>query len=156
MTRPTAPTPRAAAPALQVAASKAAPVPAPVKAARPARFSAADIKADKISMSSGIYRVPANARFVEVHVRRSAATAANASFVWWTQGATATAGTDFVAQGRAAVNFAPGKLTATLYVKLIPDAVRQRAAAFNVVIGEAGGGATLGAVTKSSIMLAHR
>ncbi len=158
---PAAATPTAVVPApAQVRSPLPTPVPtvsrpsALVNAPTPHAKSVAPLKADAISMTSAVYPLPASANFAEIHVRRSTATADKASFVWWTQAGTAVPGTDFVPQDRAAVTFAPGKLTATLYIKLLP-ASRQRARTFSVVIGDVGGGASLG-IAKSSVVLAPR
>jgi hypothetical protein len=135
------------------AAVKAKPVVLDAKAApKPALRSAAPaVKGEKLGMTEAAYKVAAGAKFVEVHVTRAAATAQSQSFTWWTQPGTAAAGTDFVPQARSVMTFAPNKLTATVYVKLFPDATRKRPVAFNVLVGPPG--AATSAIARSSVTL---
>jgi hypothetical protein len=46
-----------------------------------------------------------------------------------------------------------GRHRATLFVKIIPNVSRQHPALFYVVIGSPGGGATLGSVARTAILL---
>jgi len=61
-----------------------------------------------------------------------------------TQGQTATATSDYVAQAGLRVSFAPGETSKTVPVRLVDDANTERTETFRLVLSDATGGATLG------------
>jgi Protein kinase domain len=108
--------------------------------------------AREIELASASYRIPPGANFAEVKVRRASA-GDQSSFEWWTEGATAMSGVDFVPQLPAKVTFERGSRTATLFVKLLPDSARKQSAKFDVVIGGASKGTLVG-LARTQVVLA--
>jgi hypothetical protein len=137
-------TPAVAEPA---AAEVRTPVPAQSTGPVPRHARAAEHRGpvvDQIGISASAYRVRPDMRFAEIRVQRSIASNARSSFVWWTEDGTGVAGIDYVRQGRSTAYFAPGSLTATLFVKVLANEARQQAATFSVIIGNPTDGAALG------------
>jgi serine/threonine protein kinase len=118
----------------------AAPSSSTATARRP--VSSADI--NRISISADTYRTRSGQKFAEIHVRRSSGPEGDASFAWWTEASTAEPGVDYVAQDRITQWLPRGKRMASLFIRLMPNPARTRPAVFYVVIGEPGGGASLG------------
>jgi hypothetical protein len=131
----------------QVDQAGGAPSELPSQPAAPKPMGAA------INLASASYRLPAGANFAEVKVRRSSASSERASFEWWTEESSALSGIDYVAQPRSTVTFLTGSRTTSLFVKLLADSPRKRPAQFDVVIGGASRGTSLG-VSRAQVMLA--
>jgi hypothetical protein len=110
-------------------------------------------KANSISISANTYPVGARQNFVEVRVHRTPGSADGSSFVWWTEPATAFPGVDFTPQARITQLLPKGTHAASLFIRLNPQASRKRSAKFYVVIGEPGNGASLGRVTRATVLL---
>ena len=130
--------------------AQAAPVPktnTPNAAARPID------KTERIGMVAGSYSFRGGEKFAEIRVHRSTGSKATTSFEWWTEPASALAGTDFVSQSPATVFFPAGVRTVSLFIKLLPNATRKRTALFYVVLGNTSGGSALGSAFKASISL---
>ena len=87
--------------------------------------------------ASGL-RVAPQARFAEVRIRRPAGVTGDAPFVWWTEGASAKPGIDYVNQPKATQHFSAGKGSTSVFVKLLPRAPGNSAGVFYVAV--AGGG----------------
>ena len=104
-------------------------------------------------MTAGNYRIGAHQNFAEIHVRRSNGSGGEATFAWWTEPGSALPGTDYVAQGRTVQLLSAHSQMATLYVKLVPNVSRKHRAEFYVVIAEPGSGASLGRVTRATVVL---
>jgi serine/threonine protein kinase len=127
------------------------PVP---KTARAQNTAARPIdKTERIGMVAGSYSFRGGQKFAEVRVHRSTGSKATTSFQWWTEPASALAGTDFVAQAPATVFFPAGVRTVSLFIKLVPNASRKRTALFYVVLGNTSGGSALSSASKASISL---
>jgi hypothetical protein len=107
---------------------------------------------EKIDLASTSYTLPPGARFAEIRVRRNRASHDRASFEWWTEASSAQSGVDFVKQPPAKVTFRPGSRTASLFVKVLHDSARKRAAKFDVLIGGASKGTLLG-VSRAEVTL---
>jgi hypothetical protein len=132
-------------------ASGAAPQEAPPAGATP-RATGDAPHLEKIDLASASYRLPPGAKFAEIRVRRDRASPDRASFEWWTEASSALSGIDFVTQPPAKVTFLPGSRTASLFVKVLDDSARKRAAKFQVVIGGASKGTLLG-VSRAEVTL---
>jgi len=141
----------AAAPAAAAVAPPAAGSPQPT--ARRGSAAAPAKAADSISITAGNYWIGAHRNFAEIHVRRSNGSGGEATFAWWTEPGSALPGTDYVAQGRTVQLLSAHSQMATLYVKLVPNVSRKRRAEFYVVIAEPGSGASLGRVTRATVVL---
>ena len=126
------------------ATPSASPMPPPA-AARP--------MGEAINLAAASYHVPSGANFAEIRVRRSSASADRSSFEWWTEESSAVSGVDYVTQPRSKVTFLPGSRTTSLFVRLLADSPRKQAAKFDVVIGGASKGISLG-VSRAEIILA--
>jgi serine/threonine protein kinase len=105
-----------------------------------------------IELVSASYRIPPGANFAEIKVRRPS-TAGPSSFEWWTEGATAMSGIDYVPQLPARVTFERGSHTTSLFVKLLADSARKQTAKFDVVIGGPSKGTMVG-VARTQVVLA--
>jgi serine/threonine protein kinase len=103
-----------------------------------------------IGLASASYRVPVGANFAEVRVLRTSASDGS-SFEWWTEESTARSGVDYVPQQPAKVTFQHGSRMATLFVKLLGDSGRKQSAKFEVVIGGASKGTSVGSAADGVI-----
>jgi hypothetical protein len=110
-------------------------------------------KINAINLSAGVYRVRPRQNFAELHVHRTPGSPGSASFVWWTEPGSAAAGVDYVAQARVPQLLPAGTRAASLFIRLLPNASRKHSAMFYVLIGEAGDGATLGRVARTTVIL---
>jgi len=109
-------------------------------------------RVDQIGIAAASYRIRAGKNFAEIHVRRTSGLSGNTSFAWWTEPASALAGADFVPQSRTTTFFSPGRLTASLFIKLIPHSSRKQSNVFYVVIGNPSDGSSMGS-SKAAISL---
>jgi serine/threonine protein kinase len=110
-------------------------------------------KTEKIGMTTATYAFRSGEKFAEIRVHRSTGSKGATSFQWWTEPATALAGTDFAPQAPATVFFPSGVRTVSLFIKLLPNASRKRTAQFYVVLGNASTGSALSSTSKASISL---
>jgi tRNA A-37 threonylcarbamoyl transferase component Bud32 len=110
-------------------------------------------KTERIGMVAGSYSFRGGEKFAEIRVHRSTGSKATTSFEWWTEPATALAGTDFAPQAPTTVFFPAGIRTVSLFIKLLPNASRKRTALFYVVLGNTSGGSALNSASKASISL---
>jgi serine/threonine protein kinase len=110
-------------------------------------------KTERIGMVAGSYSFRGGEKFAEIRVHRSTGSKAATSFEWWTEPATALAGTDFAPQAPTTVFFPAGIRTVSLFIKLLPNASRKRTALFYVVLGNTSGGSALSSASKASISL---
>ncbi len=157
---PLAPAPAVAPPVAVGARAPAAAAPASTGGARPdgrndrnaATRRAIERPAPaepRIWLSARSRRVPRGANFAEVRVRRSEGAG---SFLWWTEDGTARAGSDYIAQARILQTFSKGRDSATLFVRLRPEASRAAPASFQLII-EPATPAALGGPARTSIVL---
>jgi serine/threonine protein kinase len=110
-------------------------------------------KTERIGMVANSYAFHGGEKFAEIRVHRSTGSKAATSFQWWTEPASALAGSDFAPQAPTTVFFPAGGRTVSLFVKLLPNASRKRTALFYVVLGNTSGGSALSNVSKASISL---
>ena len=110
-------------------------------------------KTERIGMAAAAYSFRTGEKFAEIRVHRSTGLKGATSFQWWTEPASALAGTDFAGQEPATVFFPAGVRTVSLFIKLLPNAARKRTAVFYVVLGNTSGGSALSNVAKASISL---
>jgi hypothetical protein len=151
----------ASVPAVEAAAGvETAQRDAPTRALPPAtaapRATGAGPSLEKIDLASASYTLSPGTKFAEIRVRRNTASRERASFEWWTEESSAQPGIDFVNQPRAIVTFLPGSRTASLFVKVLDDALRTQPAKFDVVIGGASKGTMLGVSRTQVTLLAGR
>ena len=140
--------PESAAPAPVPEAAQAPPRPVP----RNLKAAAAPLQTDTLSLSTRSYRVGSR-NFAEMHVRRSGGSDSDTSFTWWTEPSSAMPGTDYIPQARTVQMMSKRRQTASLFVKLVPNATRKHSAVFYVVIGEPSNGTALGRVTRTAVIL---
>ncbi|HEY2463111.1 MAG TPA: protein kinase [Steroidobacteraceae bacterium] len=110
-------------------------------------------KTERIGMVATSYSFRGGQKFAEVRVHRSTGSKAATSFEWWTEPASALAGTDFAPQAPATVFFPAGVRTVSLFIKLLPNTARKRTALFYVVLGNTSSGSALSNASKASISL---
>ena len=128
--------------------------PAPQVEAKPKPAARPIDRTERIGMDVRSYSFAAREKFAEIRVHRSTGSKGTTSFEWWTEPATALAGTDFAPQAPATVFFPAGKQSVSLFIKLLPNAARKRTAQFYVVLGNASSGSALSKASKASISLA--
>jgi tRNA A-37 threonylcarbamoyl transferase component Bud32 len=132
---------------------EAPPVAAPVAKIKRAPSLPKTPQIEKIAFDSTAYTLAHSAKFVEIHVHRSAAQLDKTNFVWWTEAGSAAEGNDFVAQGRTTAYFAPNNHLATLFIKLVPGVKRKKPQVFYVVISEPSTGAAIGDIPRAAVKL---
>jgi Calx-beta domain len=108
---------------------------------------------ERIGLAAGSYSFRGGEKFAEIRVHRSTGSKGTTSFQWWTEPASALAGTDFAPQAPATVFFPAGVRTVSLFIKLLPNAARKRTALFYVVLGNTSSGSALSSTSKASISL---
>ncbi len=111
---------------------------------------------EKIAFSEKSLSLDPSAKFAEIHVFRSAAKGEKTSFVWWTEGGSASPGTDFVEQGRTTAYFPAHDHMTTLFVKIPANAKRKKSQVFYLNLGEASDGAAIGSTSRLAITLLPR
>jgi serine/threonine protein kinase len=110
-------------------------------------------KTERIGMLATSYSFRGGEKFAEIRVHRSIGSKGATSFEWWTEPASALAGSDFAPQAPATVFFPAGVRTVSLFIKLLPNTARKRTALFYVVLGNTSSGSTLNSASKASISL---
>jgi eukaryotic-like serine/threonine-protein kinase len=110
-------------------------------------------KTERIGMVASSYAFRAGEKFAEIRVHRSTGSKGTTSFEWWTEPASALAGTDFAPQAPTTVFFPAGMRTVSLFIKLLPNTSRKRTALFYVVLGNTSSGSALSSASKASISL---
>jgi serine/threonine protein kinase len=110
-------------------------------------------KTERIGLVAGSYSFGPGQKFAELKVHRSTGSKATTSFEWWTEPASALAGTDFAPQAPTTVFFPANVRTVSLFIKLLPNAARKRTALFYVVLGNTSSGSALSSTSKASISL---
>ena len=110
-------------------------------------------KTERIGMVVSSYSFRAGEKFAEIRVHRSTGSKGATSFEWWTEPASALAGTDFAPQAPTTVFFPAGMRTVSLFVKLLPNTSRKRTALFYVVLGNTSSGSALSSASKATISL---
>jgi serine/threonine protein kinase len=110
-------------------------------------------KTERIGMLATSYSFRGGEKFAEIRVHRSTGSKGATSFEWWTEPASALAGSDFAPQAPATVFFPAGVRTVSLFIKLLPNTARKRTALFYVVLGNTSSGSTLNSASKASISL---
>jgi serine/threonine protein kinase len=110
-------------------------------------------KTERIGMVASSYSFRAGEKFAEIRVHRSTGSKGATSFEWWTEPASALAGTDFAPQAPTRVFFPAGMRTVSLFIKLLPNTSRKRTALFYVVLGNTSSGSALSSASKASISL---
>jgi serine/threonine protein kinase len=110
-------------------------------------------KTERIGMVASSYSFRASEKFAEIRVHRSTGSKGTTSFEWWTEPASALAGTDFAPQAPTTVFFPAGVRTVSIFIKLLPNTSRKRTALFYVVLGNTSSGSALSSASKASISL---
>lgn len=128
---------RPAAPAVAAVPGAPAAPPTVAVASITARVPAPSVKSPPIRVSVDGYTVSSGDRFVEIRAHRNQ-WRHNASFVWWTESATAKQDVDFVHQASAVQTFAAGRRSTRFYVKLLPETSRLQRDFFYIAIAQPG------------------
>jgi hypothetical protein len=109
--------------------------------------------AGNISLPERTYRVQPRQNFAEVRVRRAAKSTGDVRFSWWTEPASAGAGTDFVPQAPVTATFGKGIRTASLFVKVLPNESRSRSEVFYVDVSDLSGAGPAPRVARVAVVL---
>jgi hypothetical protein len=143
-----------AVPAVQTAA---APASEPAVSESPghgiAPSAARRAAADEISFSADTYQVRTDEHFAEINVHRAGDSRVTNSFEWWTEGASARPGSDFVAQKRTTQSFPNGRHWTKLFIRIVPNAAHTRTQTFYVYMTEPSTAQRPGAVTRAAILI---
>jgi serine/threonine protein kinase len=109
--------------------------------------------ADAISFSADTYQVHSDEHFAEINVHRTNESRVTNSFEWWTEGASARPGSDFIAQKRTTQSFPNGRHWTKIFVRIVPNAARTHTQTFYVYMTEPSAGPGPGAVTRAAILI---
>jgi hypothetical protein len=105
-----------------IATTIASAKPATAHPARPGQEPQADIPPLRISAPA--YTVSPNQSLASISVRRTPGVRGDITFVWWTEGATARAGEDFIATGQRTERLAAGAESMAFLIPIAPTAER--------------------------------
>jgi serine/threonine protein kinase len=160
---------RATGPTASVATAgvppKATPIPAPPLPSEAQSQVVKDVRHDVIRtqfhngptdaplVSASETTVRFGDHFAEIRVHRSKRTGRDGPFVWWTEGATAKPGIDYVPQGKAIQSFPQGKSSTSFFVKLFPNASRTHPEVFYIAIASPGHNASSGQIARTAVWL---
>lgn len=109
--------------------------------------------AGNIFLPERTYRVQPRQNFAEVRVRRGAKSAGDVRFSWWTEAASAGAGTDFVPQAPVTATIAKGIHTASVFVKVLPNESRRKSEVFYVDVSDLSGAGPAPRVARVAVVL---
>jgi hypothetical protein len=140
-------------PAVPAVPAEAAPPPASAARVRRAEAIGSTPAIGDILLPQRTYRIQPRQNFAEVRVRRAAKSAGDVRFRWWTEAASARAGTDFVAQGPVTESFAEGMRGASLFVKVLPDDSRTQSRVFYIDVSDLNGAGTPPPVARIAVVL---
>jgi serine/threonine protein kinase len=93
-------------------------------------------KAEAAGLSPPNPRAAPRSRFAEVRVRRPPKVSGEVPFVWWTEGASAKPGVDYVNQSKATQIFPAGKDSTSVFVKLLPRPTGNAPGVFYIAIAD--------------------
>jgi serine/threonine protein kinase len=117
--------------------------PSPARRATPNEF----------NFSADTYQVRSDEHFAEINIHRANDSRMTSSFEWWTEGASARPGSDFIAQKRTTQSFPNGRHWTKLFVRIVPNAARTHTQTFYVYITEPSTATKSGAVTRAAILI---
>jgi len=106
-----------------------------------------------LSWSSDRYVVWPGNSVVHLSVQRLDGTDGTASFEWWTEPAGARSGVDYIGVRANAARLADGEQTLPLSVRILANPARRHTEMFYVMIGNPGGGATLGELHRATVFI---
>jgi serine/threonine protein kinase len=107
----------------------------------------------RLRMAADTYTIPSHEHFAEIHVRRAPGYGGDATFVWWTEPASAKPGIDYVPQFRSTHFLPRGRQLTSLFIRIIPNASRKHAAIFYVNIGDPRNGTAVHDLARTAILL---
>jgi hypothetical protein len=109
---------------------------------------------DPIVVAARNYRIRSGENFAEIRVHRSSQQLrGDTAFVWWTEGASAKPGIDYVQQGKVTQLIPRGKNSTSFFIKLLPTASRSQDEMFYIAIAEARSGAAPVRVERAAVWL---
>jgi hypothetical protein len=106
-----------------------------------------------LAFAADSYSVSPDEVMAKVVVRRTDGVSGPVSFAWWIEAGSAVAGSDYAALGKHTEQLVDGQDRMTLYVPLVSDPAQKLTKMFYIVIGNAGGGATLGRLTRAAVFI---
>jgi hypothetical protein len=122
------------APLVGAPAANADPVPlAPVQPV------SAPPSADDSSTGASGAQVTPQAHFAEIRIRRPANAGGAAPFAWWTEGASARPGIDYVGQSKVIQSFPAGRNSTSVFVKLLPRPSGNSRGVFYIAVADHSG-----------------
>jgi serine/threonine protein kinase len=93
-------------------------------------------KTDGVAPSPLGVQIAPRARFAEVRIRRPARVSGGEPFVWWTEGASAKPGIDYVSQSKATQFYPAGRDSTSVFVKLLPRPRGNASGTFYIAVAE--------------------
>lgn len=106
-----------------------------------------------LSLGSERYIIRPGERQALIKVRRTGGTTGKVSFTWWTRASGAKAGADYQGQAKALEQIPEGADTLTLSVPIMANPQRKHTELFYVGIGHPSGGAAIGSISTSAVIL---
>jgi Protein kinase domain len=133
--------------------ARVSPVPAPN--ADTTTEPVVDNRPGRISFLTQSFMVPQEAAAASILVRRSSGTHGDIHFSWWTDSGSAKAGDDFMWSGNQHELIPDGQDSVTLLVPLVSAPRVPGKAEFYVSLGSPTGGASLGAISRVTVIVAR-
>lgn len=140
-----------ASPALREAPMAAAVMPTAVVAAVPA--AAPTPGRQHLSLDRERYLVAPRDRQAVLRVQRTGGSSGDVSFTWWTRSSGAKSGIDFRGRLPTVERLPEGVDVLTIYVPIIVNPQRAHTELFYVEIGHPAGGAAIGAIGTSAVII---
>ncbi|MFI4888907.1 MAG: hypothetical protein ACHQIL_00085 [Steroidobacterales bacterium] len=126
---------------------------APVKAASALGAAPARPAVQHLSLDSERYVIRPGDRLALIRVQRTGGSTGKVSFTWWTRPSGAKSGADYRGQLPSAEQLPEGVDAVTLSVPIIANPLRAHTELFYVAIGHPDGGAVIGAIRTSVVII---
>ncbi len=129
-----------------------------VSVASPTPAVAASQLPQTLSLGSEQYVVAPSGRQAQVRVQRSGGSSGGVSFTWWTSPSGAKSGVDYRGRRPTVARLPEGVDAMTISIPIIANPLRAHTELFFVEIGHPTGGAAIGAIGRSAIIIvpSHR
>jgi hypothetical protein len=126
---------------------------APPKEASALAAAPAPGEVQQLSLDDGRYVIRPGDRQALIRVLRTGGSTGKVSFTWWTRPSGAKSGADYRGRLAAHEQFPEGADALTLSVPIVANPLRTHTELFYVTIGHPGGGAVIGAIRTSAVII---
>jgi hypothetical protein len=129
---------------------------APAKVASAPAAAPAPPEMQHLSLDSDRYVIQPGDRQASIRVLRTGGSTGKVSFTWWTRPSGAKSGADYRGQLPALEQLPEGVDAVTLSIPIMANPLRAHTELFYVAIGHPGGGAVIGAIRTSVVIIVPR